>query len=97
MMSNWEAIESEADPLAARVTEVESRSDDIVRARERVADARKESVDYHNQKNLKRQEDRDFKQGDFVLVRNSSPDNGRLSGGYLLLAIAFNRLRTKMI
>lgn len=77
LMANWEKIRTPAELLEARMIQLENREADKAVARERVKASREASVAYHNDRFTDRQQDRDFKSGDLVLVRNSQQDNGR--------------------
>lgn len=77
LMANWEKIRTPAELLEARMIQIENREADKAVARERVKASRGASVAYHNDRFSDRQQDRDFRSGDLVLVRNSQQDNGR--------------------
>ncbi|WVO20236.1 uncharacterized protein IAS62_001529 [Cryptococcus decagattii] len=77
LMANWERGQTPAELLEARMIQIENREADKAVAREPVKASREASVAYHNGRFSDRQHDRDFKFGDFVMVRNSQQDYGR--------------------
>ncbi|TYJ51344.1 hypothetical protein B9479_008086 [Cryptococcus floricola] len=77
LLSNWRQVESETDLLEARMKQMEKRPSEMAEIAAMVKSSRNLSVEYHNEKNEKRQQNRNFKPGDFVLIRNSQQDNGR--------------------
>lgn len=77
LMANWERVGTPVELLEARMIQIENREADKAVARERVKASREASVAYHNGRFSDRQHGRDFKSGDFVMVRNSQQDYGR--------------------
>ena len=74
MMVNWENVKDTADLLEARMVQLSRRREELEAARVRVQLSRQRSVYDHNAKWEARQMNRDFVEGDLVLVRESSQD-----------------------
>lgn len=75
LIAGWGSVETTAELLKIRASQLRNVGDDRTIARHELQETRDASVFHHNDTLLRRHQDRHFRPGDLVLVRNSAQDN----------------------
>lgn len=75
LLQGWEEVTETGELLALRAIQLWNIGNDRTVARHGLQDTRDSSVFNHNRVNAQRHRDRNFREGDLVLVRNSVQDN----------------------